>query len=134
MPHTFSVRVYYEDTDAAGVVYYANYLKFAERARTEALRETGVHQSALLKDEGMGFVVREIHAEYLKPARLDDLLTITSKIHDIGRASLTLAQDIFREKEHLFSLTVRLAVVNGAFAPVRLSDTLKTAIEHAFKP
>ncbi len=134
MPYRFSVRVYYEDTDAAGVVYYANYLKFAERARTEALREMGIHQSELLQTQNIGFVVREIHAEYLKPAKLDDCLTIDSKIHDIKRASVTLAQDIFRAKEHLFSVTVRLAVVGADFAPLRLPDTLKPSILKAFEP
>lgn len=134
MPHSFSVRVYYEDTDAAGVVYYANYLKFAERARTEALRELGINQSALLTDENIGFVVREIHAEYFKPARLDDYLTIHSKIHDIKRASVALAQDIFKGPERLFSLVVTLAVVGANFAPVRLPDTLRDSITKAFEP
>lgn len=134
MPHDFAIRVYYEDTDAAGVVYYANYLKFAERARTEALRALGIHQSALREHANMGFVVREIHADYFKPARLDDCLTITSKIHDIKHASVTLVQDIFREQERLFSLTVRLAVVDGALAPVRMTDTLKASLTKAFEP
>ena len=85
---TLPVRVYYEDTDAGGVVYYANYLKFCERARTEWLRALGVSQQALIDEQGLAFVVRSVHADYLASARLDDALTIATRVAMLRRASL----------------------------------------------
>ena len=129
---TYQCRVYYEDTDAAGVVYYANYLKFAERARTEAVRVAGLSQHALLDEQGLGFVVTHVEVAFHRSARFDDLLTITTEIRDIGHASLTLAQTFLRADERLVSLQVRLALVNRAGKPVRLKDPLKTLLVHAF--
>ena len=94
MKHAFShpIRIYWEDTDAGSIVYYANYLKFFERARSEWLRHLGVEQGSLLADEGCMFVVSEAQAKYHRPARIDDLLDVTVDIQHIGQASLTLLQ------------------------------------------
>lgn len=88
------VRVYYEDTDAGGVVYYANYLKFMERARSEWLRKLGFEQDQLLRKEGLVFAVRKVSLEYLKPARFNDLLSVSVKIVDQGAASIDFDQGI----------------------------------------
>lgn len=106
------VRVYYEDTDAAGVVYYANYLRFCERARTEWLRALGFEQQSLLADQGVGFVVRSVQADYLSPARLDDELTVVSTIAGLRKASIVFRQEIQRKGERLFAAQVVLACVD----------------------
>ena len=93
---TIPVRVYYEDTDAGGVVYYANYLKFLERCRTEWLRDIGHEQGELLRDPGIAFVVRSVNVEYLKPARLDDLLTVSLEVEKITRSQIFFRQHIRR--------------------------------------
>ena len=93
---TFPVRIYYEDTDAGGVVYYANYLKFLERCRTEWLRAIGHEQAELLRDPGIAFVVRSVNVEYLKPARLDDLLTVSLEVEKITRSQIFFRQHIRR--------------------------------------
>src|SRR5438309_6143282 len=90
--HTWGIRVYYEDTDAAGIVFYANYLKFFERARTEWLRGFGHGQEALRRDEGVAFIVSETSLRYLKPARLDDVIDVSVDVVHLGQASLELAQ------------------------------------------
>ncbi len=127
-PGTFPVRVYYEDTDAAGIVYYANYLKFAERARTEALRLTGIDQSELMRKEKIGFVVRKCTADFLKPARLDDLLTIETHLNDINKVSMHMHQNVRRGTETLVTLEVKLAVVGSTMKPARLPESVKKAM------
>ncbi len=100
-PHAFTipVRIYYEDTDAGGVVYYANYLKFFERCRTEWLRETGHQQADLLLEPGIAFVVRSLSIEYLKPARLDDRLLVGLEVEKISRAQIFFRQHVRRADE-----------------------------------
>ncbi|MFY8103564.1 MAG: YbgC/FadM family acyl-CoA thioesterase, partial [Ramlibacter sp.] len=93
MAFEFPIRVYWEDTDAGGIVFYANYLKFFERARTEWLRSLGVSQQALREQAGGMFVVTDTAVRYLKPAVLDDLITVSARIETAGRASLTIAQE-----------------------------------------
>lgn len=107
--HLFPVRVYYEDTDAAGVVYHASYLQFAERARTEMLRGAGLHQSQLLAEEGIAFVVRQCIADFFLPARLDDGLIVASRMMDLRGASLDLEQIVRRGDADLVRLQVKLA-------------------------
>jgi acyl-CoA thioester hydrolase len=107
-----SARVYYEDTDAAGVVYYANYLRFCERARTEWLRELGFEQHGMLKELRTAFVVRSVQADYLAPARLDDALSIVTRVANIGRASLVFAQSVLRGEELLFDSRITIACVD----------------------
>lgn len=109
-----TVRVYYEDTDSGGVVYYANYLRFLERARTELLRGLGFQQRELLDETGLVFAVRSITADYLKPARLDDVLQIETAIQALGRAQVTFVQSIRRGEETLLSATVRVACLELA--------------------
>ncbi|MDR2451509.1 MAG: tol-pal system-associated acyl-CoA thioesterase [Candidatus Accumulibacter sp.] len=95
----FPVRVYYEDTDAGGVVYYANYLKFLERCRSEWLRSIGCEQAGLLRESGIAFVVRSVSLDYLKPARLDDLLTVSLAVEKITRSQVFFRQHIRRDGE-----------------------------------
>lgn len=105
------LRVYYEDTDAAGIVYYANYFRFIERGRTELLRALGHDQNALMK-EGIAFAVRSASAEFLKPARLDDLLTIETTVAELGRAQVTFAQRILRDRELLLDAKIRVVCID----------------------
>lgn len=107
------VRVYYEDTDAAGVVYYANYLRYIERARTEWLRALGFDQATLSRERGLAFAVRSLGAEYLKPARLDDMLSVVTEIDTAGRAQVVFAQRVERDGEALFAATVRVACIDA---------------------
>ena len=106
--HVLPLRVYYEDTDAAGIVYYANYLKFAERGRSELLRSIGIDQTALRRDEGFAFAVRDCAADYRLPARLDDALLLRSRLTELRGASLRLDQRVVRDGEVLVQIDVRL--------------------------
>lgn len=108
------IRVYYEDTDAGGVVFYANYLKFFERARTEWLRSLGVEQQPLARETGMIFVVRHTAVDYLSPARLDDELRIDSRIERLGRASVDFVQEAWRAGTLLARGTIQIACVAQA--------------------
>ena len=129
-PETFSwpVRVYYEDTDSGGVVYYANYLKFMERARTEWLRDSGFEQSTLLNEHGVIFVVRSVAIEYLKSAVFDDLLKVTVRVMHVGRSQLVFQQTIERE-EVLTRAEVKIVCVNGkSFKPVKIPDAIRRKI------
>ena len=115
------VRVYWEDTDAGGVVYYANYLKFLERARTEWLSALGLEQDRLARDAGVLFVVRRVEADYLRPARFNDRLLVRSRLSELGRASLAMVQDVYRGSEHLFAARVQVACVEpSSFRPARI--------------
>lgn len=107
------VRVYYEDTDAGGIVYYVNYLKFMERARTEFLRQLGVSQQQMASDSGTLFVVHSLDASYLRPARLDDELRVTAKIASQKRASFDFEQTVCRGDTVLCRAHVRIACVKG---------------------
>jgi acyl-CoA thioester hydrolase len=119
------VRVYYEDTDAGGVVYYANYLKFFERCRTEWLRSLGVDQSELARERGLQFVVAEISAKYFAPARLDDELAIEASVLRMGRCSLQFEQRARRDPVTLAFGHVKVACVDAQRrAPARLPDWL----------
>jgi acyl-CoA thioester hydrolase len=121
-PHRFTVRVYYEDTDFSGVVYHASYLRFLERGRTELLRERGVHQAAIFSGAlgpPFGFAVRRMNIDFLRPARMDDLLTIETTPESVGGASIALVQRILREDEMLLTATVQVACVSDG-RPARL--------------
>ena len=121
---TWPVRVYWEDTDAGGIVFYANYLKFFERARTEWLRSLGVNQSTL-KDDGGMFVVSETSVRYLAPARLDDELLVTAELEASGRASLIIAQEARRGDTSLAVGTIRIGWVDAAtLRPGRIPDAI----------
>ena len=125
-----AVRVYWEDTDAGGVVFYANYLKFFERARTEWLRAKGFAQQQLREDTGAIFIVTDTAVRYLRPARLDDLLDVTVQVTHAGRASMALAQQAWRGTELLTEGTIRIACVDaGTFTPRRIPNSLQQSIE-----
>lgn len=127
---TLPVRVYYEDTDAGGVVYYANYLKFCERARTEWLRALGVSQQALIDEQGLAFVVRSVHADYLASARLDDALTIATRVAMLRRASILFEQQVMRGQELLFTTRVLLASIDlHRQKPVAIPASLHALLE-----
>lgn len=110
--HRLPIRVYYEDTDAAGVVYYANYLKFAERARTEWLREMGFDQALLLRERGLVFVVHSVQADYLRGAGLDDVLEVITRMERIGGARVVFSQTVARHGEDIFQARVTIACVD----------------------
>jgi len=129
-PYELAVRVYWEDTDAGGVVFYANYLKFFERARTEWLRAHGVQQQALRDETGAIFVVSDVQLRYLQPARLDDALRITVQPVDIGRASMALRQQAWCGDRLLCEGQVRIGCVDsGTFRPRRLPTSITEALQ-----
>jgi acyl-CoA thioester hydrolase len=123
--HTTSLTVYYEDTDAGGVVYYANYLKFAERARTELLRTMDLHQSKLAQEHDILFVVRNVSMDLLKPARLDDTLDIVTRVEKVSGASINMLQQISANGVLLTDIKVLIVCVNGAMKPIRLPDGIR---------
>lgn len=123
--HPFSLRVYYEDTDLAGIVYYANYLRFIERARTEWVRALGVDQVRLRREEGIVFAVRRIEADYLKPAKFDDELTVTTRPAAATGARIQLEQEVWRGGERLFSALVTLVCLTEAGAPARIPAEIR---------
>ena len=126
-------RVYYEDTDAGGVVYHSNYLKFAERARTEMLRQAGVNQTEIAKSHAIYFVVRDISVQFIKPAMLDDELEILTKIEKIGAASMLLLQDIICNYAILSSLQVKIACVTkeeNGFSPCKIPNFIVNKLDY----
>ncbi|MCC5964284.1 MAG: tol-pal system-associated acyl-CoA thioesterase [Rhodobacteraceae bacterium] len=128
MTHTHPIRVYYEDTDLAGIVYYANYLKFIERARSEWVRALGLDQRAM-KARGDGvFAVRRLVADYRAPARFDDLLTVTTTLHSLTRARLVLDQRVLRADQPLFEAEVTLVCLAESGRPRPLPRALLDAV------
>lgn len=127
-PFTWNVRVYWEDTDAGGIVYYANYLKFFERARTEWLRACGIAQHALREDTGGMFVVSQANVHYLKSAHLDDELLVTTSLKTKGRASMTIEQKIFLSTQDvpvvLCEAMIRAGWVNAQGKPARIPQVI----------
>ena len=131
--HHFQVRVYYEDTDAAGIVYYANYLKFAERARTEMMRDRGASHEDLRRSAGLSFVVKRCAADYHSPARLDDVLDVRTHVGEIGGASLNLRQLVFLGDRLLVSMDVKLALLNESMRPARVPKALIAALRPQYR-
>lgn len=127
--HRIEVRVYYEDTDLAGIVYYANYLKFIERARSEWVRGLGIDQGALKRDEGIVFAVRRVEADYLRPAVFDDLLGVTTRLLALGGARIELEQEVWRGEVRLFSAKVVLVCLSDAGGPARLPPEVRQRLE-----
>lgn len=126
--HVFSlpVRVYFQDTDAGGVVYHASYVNFMERSRTEWMRNFGFTNAKLMKELGVVFVVRSLKLDYLKPALLDDLISVTSQLKEVGRSRVTLHQSIIRGEDKLVEAEVHLVSVSlENFKPVRVPDVLR---------
>jgi len=112
-PFSLPVRVYFEDTDAAGVVYYAGYLRFLERGRTEWLRALGIEQQRLAEETGVAFAVRSLGVEYLRAARLDDALMVITELASLGHAQALFHQRIERAGERLVEATVRVACIDA---------------------
>ena len=128
----YFVRVYYEDTDAGGVVFYANYLKYFERARTEWLRDLGINQSTLAQTEQQVFVVKTVSVDYLKPAKLDNLLTIHSKITHVGGASVHFNQEAWHNDHKLCDSTVVVVCVDAnTLSTTKISPNLRSILEKA---
>lgn len=128
MTHRLPIRVYYEDTDLAGIVYYANYLKFIERARTEWVREMGVDQSRLKAEEGVVFAVRRVEADYMQPAKFDDELVVETTVEAMTGVRMVLKQDVMRDGVVLFSALVTLVAIGAEGRPVRLPDHLRRTV------
>ena len=127
--HTLPVRIYYEDTDAGGIVYHANYLRFCERARSEMLREADCNNARFVAKTGLMFVVRHIDIHYLVPAYLDDSLTVESRAVKIGGASFTLQQNIYRDGETVAEVRVVLVCINRETGrPVKIPDEPRNAL------
>ena len=120
------IRVYFQDTDAGGVVYHASYVNFMERARTEWLRSFGFSNAGLMKELGVVFVVRSLKLDYLKPALLDDLLTVSAQLKEIGRSRVTLHQTTMRGDEVLVEGEIHLvSIALDTFKPVSVPDILR---------
>jgi acyl-CoA thioester hydrolase len=129
--HFLPIRIYYEDTDFSGAVYHANYLKFCERARSDCLRLLGIHHHQLHwhETEGrMGFVVRRMNCEFLKPARIDDLLDVETRFLELAGARMELAQTVKRGDETLFSAAVTVALVDSGGRPKRIPRDMADAL------
>lgn len=125
--YALPIRVYFQDTDAGGVVYHASYVNFMERARTEWLRECyGYSNAGLMKAFGVVFVVRSLRLDYLKPALLDDLVSVTAQIKDVGRSRVALHQSVMRGEEKLVEAEIHLVCVTvDGFKPVSVPDVLR---------
>ena len=124
---TWPVRVYFQDTDAGGVVYHASYVNFMERARTEWLRTHGYSNAGMMQELGLMFVVRSMKLDYLRPALLDEMLDVTAQIAEVGRSRLTLMQTVRREEELLTTGEVHLVCVSKeTFKPVSVPEALRS--------
>ncbi|WP_444452783.1 tol-pal system-associated acyl-CoA thioesterase [Rhodobacter capsulatus] len=128
MSHELKLRVYYEDTDLAGIVYYANYLKFIERGRSEWVRSLGVDQVALKRNHGIVFAVRRVEADYLKPAKFDDELRVTTELLAETGARIVVEQAVWRGDDKLFTATVTLVSLTETGAAGRLPAEIRARI------
>lgn len=132
--HVLPLRVYYEDTDAAGIVYYANYLRFAERARTEMMRCLGAEHGVLMSEAGIAFAVRSCEADYLAPARLDDAIVVRTRVDEVRGASLRATQRVVRRNDfgqgevELVRIGIRLACMDRDLRPARLPERVRSAL------
>ncbi len=122
--HSFPIRVYYEDTDMAGIVYYANYLRYIERARSDWVREIGIDQLAM-KAQGVVFAVRRVEADYIQPARFDDALDVQTALVKLTHARMIMAQKVLRGDDVLFTADVTIACIGAGGKPVRLPAELR---------
>lgn len=132
--HRYPLRIFYEDTDAGGIVYYARYLQFAERARTEILRLAGIEQTRLRESHDIFFAVRRCAVDYFRPARLDDLVEVRSRLTVLRGARLGAAQGIWRAGEELVRLAVDIASVGGDGRPARIPAPVRAALEPFVQP
>lgn len=128
MVHTLPVRVYYEDTDMGGIVYYANYLRYIERARSDWVRSLGVDQNAMREKDGVVFVVRRVEADYLKPAKFDDELLVRTVVKAVTGVRLIMVQEVIRGDDLLFQAEVTVVCVGEGGAPARLPANIRRQI------
>ncbi|MDP4893005.1 tol-pal system-associated acyl-CoA thioesterase [Cypionkella sp.] len=126
--HRFALRVYYEDTDLAGIVYYANYLKFIERGRSEWVRGLGIDQGKLKAETGVVFAVRRVLADYLKPAVYDDALVVETRLQSLGNARIDLQQSVLRDTQVLFTAEVTLVCMGADGKAARIPQALRAAL------
>jgi acyl-CoA thioester hydrolase len=126
--HRFALRVYYEDTDLAGIVYYANYLKFIERGRSEWVRGLGIDQGKLKAETGVVFAVRRVLADYLKPAVYDDALVVETRLQALGNARIDLQQSVLRDTQVLFTAEVTLVCMGADGKAARIPPALRAAL------
>ena len=124
-PHILPIRVYYEDTDAAGIVYHANYLRFAERGRTEMLRDAGFEHAAILAGTGVAFTVISMNINFKIPAKLDELLSVQTRMVSVGGASMEMAQAICRGDDVLVDMTVKIACIDKRGKAARLPEAVR---------
>jgi acyl-CoA thioester hydrolase len=132
--HCMPIRVYFEDTDSGGIVYYANYLRFAERARTEMLRLSGINQTEMANRYGMAFAVRDCTIDFRYPARLDDLIEVRSRIVELAGARVSAVQALWCGTEELVRIEVRVACLRGDGRPTRIPALLRRAFEPYLQP
>jgi acyl-CoA thioester hydrolase len=128
MVHTLPVRVYYEDTDMGGIVYYANYLRYIERARSDWVRSLGVDQNAMREKDGVVFVVRRVEADYLKPSKFDDELLVRTVVKAVTGVRLIMVQEVIRGDDLLFHAEVTVVCVGEGGAPARLPANIRRQI------
>ncbi len=126
--HYMPFRVYYEDTDASGIVYYANYLKFIERARTDMMRLIGITHSEMVQDSGLAFAVRHCHIDYHMPARLDDEIEVVTRVLDVRGASLDAEQNVRRGTDNLVSTNLQIACIDSGGRARRLPKEIRAAL------
>lgn len=127
--HSCQYRVYYEDTDAGGIMYHANYISWCERGRSEYLRDLHLESSTIVRDHGVMFVVRHLEADYFKPARLDELLRVETVLKEMKNSSFLLNQSIFCQDSMLFSMTVTIVCVDANARPVRIPEEVRTKLQ-----
>lgn len=130
-PHSVAIRVYYEDTDLAGIVYYANYLKYIERGRSEFVRSLGIDQTRLRAEAGIVFAVRRVEADYLLPARFDDVLDVTTELVETSGARIVLDQAVLRDGAVLFTARVTLVCLGEGGRAARLPAPVRAALAAA---
>lgn len=123
--HTHEYRVYYEDTDAGGIMYHARYVAWCERGRAEFLRDLDLHSSGIEKEDGVIFVVRHLNADYFKPATLDQLLRVESSIKEMKNSSFIMNQSIFCQDSMLFSMAVTIVCIDKQGRPVRIPERIR---------
>ncbi len=128
MVHEFPVRVYYEDTDMGGIVYYANFLRYIERARSDWVRTLGVDQNAMREGDGVVFVVRRVEADYLKPAKFDDALLVRTVVKAVTGVRLIMGQEVLRGADLLFRAEVTVVCIGADGAPARLPANIRRRI------
>jgi len=128
--YSFNLKIYYEDTDSGGVVYYANYLKFIERARTELINQFGFTLNSLLKDYDRLFLVRKIECDYIQSCKLEDKLTINSKVLSLKKVSFELEQNIFKENNIIFKSKILMVCVNSQGVPSKIPEELKSLMKY----